>query len=227
MDEALESFLHRWCRDLIRSELVLERDVSEAAGDDAAVRCLVPVVEAVAPVVRDLEQPLGHGLRRDHLPPRGDDQPFERTEKPAGISVRGDDDRLRPGLLEGRDARALADLDPGLRRARRKPSHEPRGLKNAVGRVEDRGRMAVRERRRQRIAPLDLEPVRTHRLVLLLELGALLLVHRQPKAADRPKRVSRQVGEVGKCPLGPAPQLARTVTADRLRQHRVRRRAAA
>ncbi len=58
LDEALESSLDDGRRDLLSRELRVERDVPEAAGDDPTVQALVPVVEAVPTVVRNLEQHL-------------------------------------------------------------------------------------------------------------------------------------------------------------------------
>ena len=57
-DERLERRLDGRRRDFVCGELLLERHVPESARDNASVRSLVPVVEAVAAVVRDLEQQL-------------------------------------------------------------------------------------------------------------------------------------------------------------------------
>ena len=119
LDEPLERTLDDGRRDLVGRELGVERDVPEAARDDAAVEPLVPVVEAVPAVVRDLEQQLRDRLGRDHLAARRDDQALELAEQAARVAVGRDDDRLGVGLLEGADARVLVDLDPASPRAPR------------------------------------------------------------------------------------------------------------
>ena len=128
LDESFERRLHQGCRDLVRRELGVERDIAEAAGNDAAFGILVPVIESVAAVVGDLEQPLRDRLRRDHLAARRHDQSFELAEKPARVAVRRDDHGLRAGLARRADVRVLADVDSGLGRTQRQPPHEPSGL---------------------------------------------------------------------------------------------------
>jgi hypothetical protein len=85
-------------------ELRVEGDVAEAAGDDAAVEPLVPVVEAVPAVVRDLEQHLLDRLRRDHLATRRDDQALELAEQPTGIAVRWRRPYVRVDLVDRADS---------------------------------------------------------------------------------------------------------------------------
>ena len=97
----------------------VERDVAEAAGDDPPVLRLVPVVEAVPPVVRHLEQALGERLGGDHLPPRRHDQALELAEQAARIAVRRDDDALRVGARRGPSTR-------GPRRSPRRPRRRAR-----------------------------------------------------------------------------------------------------
>ena len=83
-DEVLERALNWWREHFVRRELVLERDVAEPARDDAAVLGLVPVVEAVTSVVRDLEEALHNRLGRDDLAASRDDQTLERAQEPLG-----------------------------------------------------------------------------------------------------------------------------------------------
>src|SRR5205085_4846251 len=58
-DQRLERVLDRGGDLLLRRELRGERRVAEAAGEQAAVGRLLPVVEAVAAVVGTFEEPLG------------------------------------------------------------------------------------------------------------------------------------------------------------------------
>ena len=115
MTKACSALLDGLGQLLVCRELGVERDVAEASRDDAAVLLLVPVVEAVAPVVWHLEEALRDRLGRDHLPAGRDDQPLDRAEQPARIAVGADDDGGAVELLERLDARVLADLDARLR----------------------------------------------------------------------------------------------------------------
>ena len=56
--------------------------------------------------------------------------------------------------------------------------------------MEDRGRIPLRERTRQLVAPLDCEPVRVERVVLHFELSAFVLVSRDTKASGGPKCIA-------------------------------------
>ena len=112
----------------------------------------------------------------------------------------------------------LADLDARRCGALREPPDEPRRLEQAVGWMEDRGRVPARERRREIVAPLDRESVRAEGLVLGLELVALLLVGGETQASGLPERVARAGGELGELALGPAPELGRPLAPDRSRR---------
>src|SRR5919197_5616877 len=79
-DESLEGALDGLRRHLLVRELVLQRDVAEATRDDAAVRRLMPVVEPMPPVVRNLEVALADRLGGDHLAAGRHDEAFERAE---------------------------------------------------------------------------------------------------------------------------------------------------
>ena len=144
----------------------------------------MPVVEAVAAVVRDLEEHLLDRLGRDHLATRRDDEPFELAEETARVAVGRDDDRL-PRRASSTDATRVCSWistpASAARRARR--ADEPRRLQHAVGRMEECRRIAPGERRREILAPLGREAGRDERLVLLAQLVALLLVRREAKAA--------------------------------------------
>ncbi len=150
----------------------------------------------MATVVRDLEEPLRNRLGRDHLPPRRDDQAFELPEEPARIAVGRDDDGLGVRLLDGFDPRVLVDLDAGGHGERSDPPNETRGLKHAVRWMEDRGRVPLRERRRQLVVPFDREAVGPECGVLLFELRPFLIVRRDAKAPGGAKRVAGDCREL-------------------------------
>ena len=92
--------------------------------------------------------------------------------------------------------------------------------------MEDRTRIAARERWRQLIAPLAREPVGLKRIVLCDELLALLLIGGESEAAGRPEGISGDLGEVGYGTLGPLPELSCALAPDRLDHDGVRGRAA-
>ena len=225
LDEPLERALHDRRRHLVGRELGVERDVAEAAGDDPAVRPLMPVVEAVPAVVRDLEQHLLDRLGRDHLAPRRDDETLELAEEAARVSVGRDDDGRRARVVDRADARVLVDLDARLRGAPREAANEPSRLEHAVRRVEERCRVAPGERRRRdpratrRRSRLRREP-RTPR-------AARLAPRRRPRDAGfrsvggRRPRAHRELAQLV---LGPAPERGRRVRADRIGEHGIRRR---
>ena len=174
-DERLQRALDPGCRHLLARELVLERRVAEAAREDAAVGRLLPVVEAVAAVVRAVEEPLER-LGGDHLAAGRDDQALELPEEPAEVAVRRDQHLLRIELLQRLHAIVLADLRAGLggqqpraaapsaragaprrrdgrsprgsgRRAAPRPSRR-RSRRHAAPRTRRRARHARRRRRR-------------------------------------------------------------------------------
>ena len=170
-DERLQRALDPGCRHLVARELVLERRVAEAAREDAAVGRLLPVVEAVAAVVRAVEEPLAERLGRDHLAAGRDDQALELPEQPAEVAVRRDQH-----LLRHRAPRATArDRARGSRRRPRRPApraaapsaraaaqrrrdgRSPRGSGRPAAprpsRRRSRRRAAPRTRRRARHAP--------------------------------------------------------------------------
>ncbi len=60
----------------------------------------------------------------------------------------------------------LADLDAGRRRVHRDPAHEPGGLQHAVGRMEQRRRVAV-DRRGEVLTPLRSKAGVAQRLIFL------------------------------------------------------------
>jgi hypothetical protein len=146
---------------LLGRQLRQQRRVAEAAGEDAAVRCLLPVVEAVAGVVRAVEETLRDRLRGDHLAARGHDRAFEVSEQAAGVAVGGHDHVLRLELVERRDVALLQDLRPGLGGEHSESPHPPARLERGIGRVEDGGGEATRGTEIAALDPLRIEPVGT------------------------------------------------------------------
>ena len=218
MTKRCKRALHRLGELLVGGELRVERHVAEATGDDAPVLGLVPVVEAVATVVRHLEEALGDRLRRDHLAARRDDQPLDLAEQAARVAVGADDDGRSAELVERRDARVLANLDARLRSEAGEATHPARGLQHAVGHVAQRSREPALERRLEALDPLGREAGRDERLVLGAQLVALLLVDREPQRADPPKRVAGERLDRVDRALRPRHHRPRAVLADRLRR---------
>jgi hypothetical protein len=79
-DERRQRSLDRRRGRLVGRELLVQRRVAEAAGEDPAVGRLLPVVEPVPAVVREVEEPLRDRLGRDHLTSGGDDQTLDLAE---------------------------------------------------------------------------------------------------------------------------------------------------
>ena len=226
LDEVLERTLDPRRRLLRGCELRVEVEVAEAAREDAPVRILVPVVEAVAAVVRHRKEALGHRLGGDHLAARRDNQPFELAEQAARIAVRRDDDGRRLELTEVVYPRVLAKLRAGVRSRGGEPPHEARRLQHSVRGVEERAREAACQRLRQRVAPLGLEPVLPQGGELLAQLVALLLVGREPQAADAPKGVAAELFHPVDVALGEAPVVGCLLGAEPVARAVVRHRAA-
>src|SRR5262249_26502822 len=66
IQERFERLLDAGSRLLVGGELRVHRDVPKAAGEDTSLRVLLPVVEAIPAVVREVEKALGYRLGRDH-----------------------------------------------------------------------------------------------------------------------------------------------------------------
>src|SRR5262249_40480323 len=140
-------------RHLVGGELRLEREVTEPAGEDPTVRRLLPVVEAVASVVRALEQDLVDRLGGHHLPTRRDDEAFERPEQPAGTPVCRAEDVVRLEVVERFDAATLDDRDAARGRLQREPVDELGRLHSSVVGMEDRSREASADETRAPFGP--------------------------------------------------------------------------
>ena len=109
--------------------------------------------------VRVLEQTLGDGFCSDHLPPRGDDQPFELSQQAARIPVGGDQDAVGRQLREGFDPVVLDELDTPRARALGEAPRHTRRLHGRVGGSEDPCEKASAQRLTKRLSPLGFEAV--------------------------------------------------------------------
>ena len=85
--------------------------------------------------MRQVEEPLGDRLGRDHLAAGRDDQPFDLPEQTAGIAVCGDEHRARVDGRQRFDAAVLVNFDAGLGGADGEPPHPAGRLEGGVGRV--------------------------------------------------------------------------------------------
>ena len=217
VDEAVERGLHRIGQLLVGGELRVERDVAEAAGDDPPVLGLVPVVVAVATVVRDLEEALGNGLCRDHLSTRRDDQPLDRPEQAARVPVGADDDGGAAELVERRRRASCSRISTpasaasaASRRTQRAGWRTPSGTwrSAAVKRPASGGsKWSIHS---------AAKPAADEGLVLGAQLVPLLVVDRDPQRADAPERVAGERLDRVDRALGPGHQLAGARLADRL-----------
>jgi hypothetical protein len=227
MEEALERRLDRQREFFDVRELVEDREVTEPAEHDAAVGKLLPVVEAVARVVRAVVQRLRERLAHYHLAARRPDQVGELGDEAVPVPVGRDEDAVSVERADVLDRFVLAELDARLRGERRKPSNEPRRLDRAVLRVRDRTVELPRRRTRNVVEPLGLDAVLAQRLVLEPDRVALLLVGSQAVAASTAERISREFGEAGELFLGPQPVRLRLLGAVRLARDVVAGRTAA
>ena len=110
----------------------------------------------------------------------------------------------------------LANLHPGLRGEGGEATHPAGGLEHPVGRVAQRSREPALERRLEALDPLRREPGGDERLVLGAQLVALLLVDREPKRADPPKRIAGERLDRVDRALRPGHHCPRALLADRL-----------
>ena len=174
--ERVELRLDERRRLLDRRRLGLEARVAPAADDQPAVRQLLPVVVAVARVVRPLVQQLAESGSVASIWPRTGrtNRPRARARaSPVSPSTAIDDRRpRRPPPARRRSRLCLDDLRAGRRGVRGEPPHPARGIERAVaaggGARRGTGGRADRERRRptrrrsrppQRVE-LPLEPAR-------------------------------------------------------------------
>ncbi len=214
--------MHHGGRLLHVRELGVDRCVPEAARDDSPVRRLVPVVEAVASVVRDLEPALRDRLGRDHLPARRHDQTLEVSEQATRIPVGTDDHGGFARVRERRHPLTLTDLDTLASCERGEPADEACRLQGRVtGMAEDRG-VSTLERPLEVVEPFGVEAVLDERGELGAELDALLLVDGNPEAAEPSQSIAGKRLQLIDGLLGGAPERLRSLTADRRARHVVR-----
>ena len=143
-DERLEGALDRGRRRLRVGELGVQREVAEAAGEDAAVRELLPVVEAVACVVRQSKSRSAIGSVTSIWPRVGTIDPSSSPSRPLGSrpSRRA---RLRLELVERLDAVRSTISTPASTAARR-AADQARGLESPRRRDGRSPRESVRRR---------------------------------------------------------------------------------
>ncbi len=167
---------------------------------DAPVGQLLPVIEALARVVRAVVEDAVERLAHDHLAARRPDRFRELAHEPVPVAVGGDDDLVGVERSQVVDALVLAELGARLGRARGEPAHEARRLDRAVARMDDHAVEAAGEHAGEVVEPLDLEAVLAQRLVLGADLLPLLLVGGEAVAADSVERVARELRQ----PVGSA-----------------------
>ena len=163
-EEELEQRLDRRRRHLDVGQLVENRHVAEAAEQDAAVRELLPVIEALARVVRPVVEDAVERLGHDHLAARRPDRLGELAHETVPVAVGGDDDLVCvEHRRRRRRARARATRRPPRRRARRACARtapagssrraHARSRRRSGRRACRGGRRASRRRSRPRAAP--------------------------------------------------------------------------
>ena len=190
--EALELGLDRLRERLLVRELRVEVLVAPAAEDEPAIRGLLPVIEAVARVVRPRIQRLRQRLGDDHLAADRPDRPVELRQQAARVAVGGDHDVLGVDVVERLDSRLFDDLGSGRNRSTGEPSHPAGRLKRPVARVQDRAAEGRVQRRRKLVDPVGRDSVLAERLVLGAERVQLLVVG-QAQAPDAPERISGEL----------------------------------
>ena len=225
-EKPLERRLDHRRRLLDVGELVHDRDVAEAAEQHAAVRQLLPVIEALARVVRPVVEDAVERLADDHLAARRPDRVRELRHETVAVAVGRDDHLLGIERSDVLDAVVLADLGSGFRRERGEPTDPARRLQRAVACVQDAALEASGEHARQIVDPLRLDPVLAQRLVLAADLLALLLVGGEAKAPGPAERVAGELLHAVERTLGPPPHAERPIAAVRLARDVVARRAA-
>src|SRR6266516_5504964 len=205
-EERIERFLDRLGRRLVVRHLREDREVAEAAEDDASVRELLPVIEPVTCVMRAIEEPFAQGFRRYHLAARRPDCVVELWQETASRSVGGDHDLLGGDLVERRNPMMLAERDAFCGCLLGKTTDEPPRLQRAVRRMEDRA-VELGAQMRQLFAPRRRESVLVQRFVLQPDLVTLLVVGRKAKAACAAESISGNRLEPVERAFGSVPEL--------------------
>ena len=157
-------------------ELVEDRDVAEAPEEHAAVRQLLPVIEALTRVMRLVVEDAVERLAHDHLAARRPDRVRQLGDETVAIAIGGDDHLLGIECRYVVDPIVLPDLSAGFRRERGEAPHPARRLQGTVARVQDPSLEAARQHARQIVDPLRIDSVLAHRLVLAV--GSARAPHR-------------------------------------------------
>jgi hypothetical protein len=189
-DERLQGRLDLRSRRFFGRRLAFEVRVAAASDHHTSVGKLLPVIEPAAGVMRPLVQTPAQRLGDDHLAACRLHEVLDRTEQSARIPVARDDDRVGLELGERLDALALADLHPRFGGMRGKAPDPASRVERPITRVGHRAGVAISERSRRFVDPLDGEPVVAERCVLRAQLLYLLFVCGQPKTADAAQRVA-------------------------------------
>ena len=157
--ECLEPPLDARGRALLRSGLLRGRAVAKAAEDEPQVLGLLPVVVAVAGVIRAGEVLLGERLRDDDLPASRRDRAIERFQEPVRVPVRREHDLVRIQLLDRTYRVVLPDLRSRIGSSHCEPAHPAARVNRSVRRMEDRALEAIGESPAELGPPFDLEAV--------------------------------------------------------------------
>ena len=199
-------------------------EVAEAAGEDAAVAGLLPVVEAVPAVVRAVEDPLRRAARW-RSSARGSGRSAPRS-RPAGRSGSRRWRRGQVGVDASSESTRLCSListpASAARTARRRTQRAGCSAASAGWKIAARKRPAAGSSIHSAA-----NPSARSGLVLDRELVALLVVGGEPEAAGPAGGIAGEPDEPVERLLGLPPVVAGRVAADRLDGDVVGRRAAA
>ena len=207
--------LDRLGRRLVVGHLRENREVAEAAEDDASVGELLPVVETVSRVVRAREELFTQRFGRDNLAARGPERVVELRQESSPRSVCRDDNLFGVQVVERRHAVVLLKPDAFGVGERGKVTDEPARLQGAIRRMEDCA-AELGTQMRELVAPLRGESVLVQRFVLQADVVALLVVGRKSKAAGAAEVISGDCFEPIESRFGALPQLLRRLGAVRL-----------
>ena len=190
--------------------------------------CLLPVIEAVARVVRARIERLARAARSRSPGPR-----TGRIARRAPAAGRSGSrrSRSRPARPRARPSDStrvlLDDLGAGLGRTRREPPHPAGRLKRPVARVQDRAAERGVERRAELVDPLGGEAVLAQRLVLGAERRPAPRRRRSRRLPTRRNASPASSSMPVEGALGEAPERLRRSRAEPLPRAVVRHRAAA
>src|SRR5262249_14286354 len=139
--------------------LLVDRRITEAAEDETEIRSLLPVVEAIARIMRAGVKLLPERRGHDDLATRRTDGAVELLDETLRVAVGRTKGWLCVEPVERRAPMGLADPSTGLGGPRRAPPHPARRVKRPVGRVEERPRKTAGETAAELGPPLRGEAV--------------------------------------------------------------------